>query len=244
VHIDDLVEAVVRLLEPATKPQQCIELVGRTAVEYREMLRIYQRAMGFAPTLQIGIPAFLITLAAHALGHLPGGMLTPDTWKMLRMGNTGDVAATTRLLGRSPRGLGDFIDATQRLTLRHEALAAWRKPFLCGVLAVVWLVSGGIAAFAMPPAQGLELLGQVGMSGAFAHLALYGAAALDVALGMATLLAPGRALWLGQVALVGFYTLVIAWFLPEFLLHPFGPVLKNLPILAILMLLYAEEKSS
>lgn len=242
VHIDDLTEAVARLLDPAAPARQCIDLVGATAVEYREMLRIYRAAMGFAQAPQIGIPAPLIGLAAHALAWLPGAMLTPDTWKMLRTGNTGDVAATARLLGRAPRGLRDFIGAPQRVALRHEALAVWRNLLLRGVLAVVWLASGLISACVMPAAQGLELLGRVGIAGSLAPLALYGSAALDAAFGIATLLAPGRRLWLAQIALVGFYTVVIGGYMPEFLTHPFGPLLKNLPILAILILLYAEEQ--
>jgi len=36
---------------------------------------------------------------------------------------------------------------------------------------------------------------------------------------------------------------VIAIALPEWLAHPFGPILKNLPMLAILVVLLAEEPS-
>ena len=113
---------------------------------------------------------------------------------------------------------------------------------LVALLALVWLASGLISACVMPAAQGLELLGRVGIAGSLAPLALYGSAALDAAFGIATLLAPGRRLWLAQIALVGFYTVVIGGYMPEFLTHPFGPLLKNLPILAILILLYAEEQ--
>jgi hypothetical protein len=35
----------------------------------------------------------------------------------------------------------------------------------------------------------------------------------------------------------------IAARLPEYLWHPVGPLLKNLPILAILFILFAEEKA-
>jgi hypothetical protein len=50
-----------------------------------------------------------------------------------------------------------------------------------------------------------------------------------------------RALWLVQAALIVFYSAVITLRLPEFWLHPYGPVLKNLPILALLALLLALE---
>ena len=38
------------------------------------------------------------------------------------------------------------------------------------------------------------------------------------------------------------YTLIVTAALPELWLHPFGPLLKNLPILAGLMLLFYLER--
>ena len=80
-----------------------------------------------------------------------------------------------------------------------------------------------------------------------APLMLYGACALDLAFGVATLAWPRRSrrwLWLAQIALIAFYSIVIAWRLPEFLLHPYGPISKNLPMLAALWMLYELEKPS
>jgi cell division protein FtsW (lipid II flippase) len=72
---------------------------------------------------------------------------------------------------------------------------------------------------------------------------LYGAALFDVLLGLGTLfLRRRRLLWLMQLALIGFYTIVIALRLPEFLVHPYGPLTKNLPMLAAIWLLYELEK--
>jgi cell division protein FtsW (lipid II flippase) len=71
---------------------------------------------------------------------------------------------------------------------------------------------------------------------------LYGAAVFDLLLGLGiVLLKRRRWLWLAQLGLIGFYTVVIAWKLPEFLVHPYGPLTKNLPMLAAIWLLYALE---
>jgi len=51
-----------------------------------------------------------------------------------------------------------------------------------------------------------------------------------------------RALWLVQMAVIAGYTLIITVFLPEFWLHPYGPLLKNVPLLATLALLYVLER--
>lgn len=241
IHIDDVAEAVLRLIDPATPPGQCIDLVGGRAVEYRQMLRRYRLAMGLAPTAEIAIPTPMISCAAVCLGRVPGSPLTPDTWTMLQAGNTGDPLATTALLGRPPRAIDGFIPPQHAAALRHAALAAWRAPLLQAVLAIVWILTGLVSLFVFPLSGSLELLARVGLSGTAALLALYGAAALDLALGAATLFWPRRRLWLIQIAVVAIYSLIIAIALPEYLAHPFGPVTKNLPILAILLLLFSEE---
>ena len=51
-----------------------------------------------------------------------------------------------------------------------------------------------------------------------------------------------RPLWLAQAALILFYTAVIALRLPEYLWHPYGPLSKNLPMLAALVLLHQLER--
>jgi len=43
------------------------------------------------------------------------------------------------------------------------------------------------------------------------------------------------------VDIVG-YTAIISLRLPEYWLHPYGPVLKNLPMLAVLWLLYVVDR--
>ena len=86
------------------------------------------------------------------------------------------------------------------------------------------------------------MLERVGLTGAFATAALYGAALFDIALGFATLLKPRRLLWKVQIALILAYTAIITVFLPELWLHPFGPVVKNLPMLAALVLLHELDE--
>lgn len=51
-----------------------------------------------------------------------------------------------------------------------------------------------------------------------------------------------RWLWPAQALLILFYTVWIAVRLPEFLWHPYGPLTKNLPMLATLWLLYQLEE--
>jgi hypothetical protein len=94
-------------------------------------------------------------------------------------------------------------------------------------------------------ADSRALLARVGLHGALATLALYGAAALDLVLGVLTLAAPvrwRRPVWLAQAALIAGYTLLITLFLPGYWLHPYGPISKNIPLLALIGLLWSLER--
>jgi hypothetical protein len=111
-------------------------------------------------------------------------------------------------------------------------------------LAAVWLATGALSLGIFPQQESLDLLAKVGLHGNAALVALYGSAALDVLLGILTLARPSKMLWRAQAALVLGYSVIIAIYLPAYWLHPFGPVLKNLPILLLLWLLHEHGESA
>ena len=113
------------------------------------------------------------------------------------------------------------------------------------VLAIVWVVTGILSLGIFPQQESLALLEQVGLQGEIALVALYSSASLDILLGILTLARPSRMLWRVQTTLVIAYSAIITFYLPQYWLHPFGPVLKNLPILLLLWLLHQHgEKAS
>lgn len=243
VHVDDLAEVVARCVDAPAAGHAVIDVVGADEVEYREMLARYRAALGFPPAARIGLPGPLAGMAAVLLGTLPGAIFTRDTWTMLRGGNTGDPAAATAMLGRPPRGIDGFIGA-EAAALRRDALAMWRRPLLRGALAIVWIWTAIASAFIHPLQASLALLAPAHLTGLPALIALYAASALDFAFGIATVVAPSRRLWGAQAALIVAYSAVIAVTMPGLLAEPFGPVLKNVPILAILLILFSEEEQA
>ena len=102
-------------------------------------------------------------------------------------------------------------------------------------LAILWLWSGLQPALTAP-AESLQLLARIGVPSVLQPPLFYAASVWDVILGVCCLtpLARGRALWWLQAATVAVYTLIVAWRLPEAWLHPFAPLVKNLPILALI----------
>lgn len=103
-------------------------------------------------------------------------------------------------------------------------------------IAVLWLYSG-IAPVLFAQASSLELLTQLGVSAPYRWLLFIGSAALDLTFGLLILTGyRERAwLWLLQLVVVAGYSVIIGIGLPDSWLHPFAPLIKNLPIMALLL---------
>jgi uncharacterized protein YbjT (DUF2867 family) len=244
VFIGDLCTAAVRTLESPAWLRKVIDIGGPEVMSYRGMLQAYRDAMGLPPPLWLPVPMSLMRMSAAVVAHLPQRVFSPDTLCMLEEGSVTDPAQTALVLGASPRGTDAWFAGFPPSALRAEAVWLWTAPMLRLVLALLWIVTGLLSMCVYPVEGSLALLGHVGLEGSAARLAMYGAAMLDCLLGLATLFAPGRPLWRMQFLLVAAYTLIISIFLPQYWLHPFGPVLKNLPVLALLIVLDAGEAAT
>jgi uncharacterized membrane protein YphA (DoxX/SURF4 family) len=147
------------------------------------------------------------------------------------------------LLGRPITPVARFVSPARRESRRAAAALQWLAPLLRISVAAMWLIAGIVSLGPYPVQESLALLRSIGVSAALAPLLLFGSAALDLLLGLLTLLPRRpRGLWSAQIALVLVYTLIISFELPHLWLEPFGPIAKNLPILALLVLLQQLEE--
>jgi len=267
IHIDDLVAAIIGLLKhrlPMTpnygiQAQQSnhdsdndgggnrsrtsmrVPLVGPQAMPFIDYLGVLRSAMGLGRQRVLPLPRPLARLAAGIGGLLPGSLLDRNALSMLDRNSTAEVGLTAQLIGHLPRRVEQFIqDADSE---RAHAKLGWLLPILRYSIALVWLLTALVSFGLYPLEDSFALLGRAGVPAELQPLMLYGAATFDLLLGLGTMfLLRRRWLWLAQLGLIGFYSVVIALMLPEFLLHPFGPLTKNLPMLAAIWLLYQLEE--
>ena len=245
VHVDDVASTVAALLVPQTAPTPAsiVDLPGPRAMDYAEWMENYRQLMRLRPVFHLPIPALLMRATARLAGLFPRSFLSRDTWTMLTQGNCADAGTATTLLGRPLRDPVEFAPTQDAEELRLKAFAGWRRPLNLGVLATIWLLTALVSAGLFPIEQSQSLLAPFGLTGTTAQAVLALAVGLDTLMGVLTLLKPGRQLWLFQIALIAGYTALVAVYLPEFLLHPFGPILKNLAVAALLIQLFAEENT-
>jgi uncharacterized protein YbjT (DUF2867 family) len=241
VHVDDLCAAIAIWLADENRHSMILNTVGPQAMSYRRMLETYRLAMGMPEQRMFSIPMPLMRMAASAARLLPQNVLTPDSLRMLEQDNVADATDFAAHLSRPAKSHKDWFTGIPANMLASSAIAGWSLPLFRYVLALVWFVTAAVSFGLYPISGSLALLQPLGLSGAPAMFMLMAASTLDLCLGLATLLWPRRILWLMQIVLIVGYSGIIAIYSPEYYLHPFGPVLKNLPILALLAYLFAHQ---
>jgi uncharacterized protein YbjT (DUF2867 family) len=246
VHLDDVIAGIVAVLEHPPQRIATLAFAGPRAMPLRAYLEDLRAGLGEAGPLRVvPVPSALFLAGGRVAGLVPSSFLDGETAAMLLAGNTATSNALPGLLGRAPRAPREFIQPAAAAPRRREAQLALWLPALRVALALLWIWTGIVSLGLYPVADSLALLARVGLHGAPATVALYGAALLDFALGVLCLAAPARwrhRVWLAQLVLVSVYTLLITIFLPEYWLHPYGPLSKNLPLLAAIALLWGLDR--
>jgi uncharacterized protein YbjT (DUF2867 family) len=245
VHLDDVVDGVLALLRAPPAHQSTIAFVGVNALALRDYLSQLRALLGIGGRLRVLVmPESLFRGLAAIAGRVPASALDSDTAGMLLRGNTAPSEPFAHLLGRAPREVASFVEPPQAKAWRSEAVVGVWLPVLRISIALLWLWTGVVSFGLYPVEDSLDLLARVGLHGTAATFALYGAAGLDLLLGILTLAAPARwrgAVWASQLLLIAGYTVLISLFLPEYWLHPYGPISKNLPLMAAIGLAWALE---
>jgi uncharacterized protein YbjT (DUF2867 family) len=244
VFIDDLTKAVLLLVENPSINRQRIEVVGPEPVTLRQLLTLLKCWFGFKRTGFLKIPLGLFLLSARIAEYFAPSPVNVDALKMLQHGNTGNVqqfvkafgfrpASMKQVLRQQPPLAGDYLDARLYFLL----------PLFKFSLALLWITTGLLSAFGFPVESSYSMLNQVGIPEFLAPIFLYGAAGLDISLGVALLFSNHlRLVVILQITIMLTYTLFITTGIPEFWLHPFGPVSKNIPLIIASLLLLAGEK--
>jgi len=241
VHLDDVCSVVLQLLSSPTPPAR-LAVVGPHCLSLHRYLAALRHAMDAGPPRFVRIPIRLGRIAAAVMGRLSRSPFDRDALAMLERGNCADADELAEVLGHPPRPVEYFIERDDAVPVRRTARLRWLLPMLRIAIALVWIVTGIVSLGPYPISASLDLLARAGLTGTPALIALYGAAVLDLALGIATLtLRRRRLLYKAQALLILAYTAIITLHLPEFWLHPYGPVLKNLPMLVALWLLHDLE---
>ncbi len=246
IAIHDLITAIVQCVEGKVAARQIYPLVGPKALTLRAFLADIRAWLGYRRQSIVFSGSYaLFFMLAGLLEKITRIPLSRDNLRMLRRGNHADAQAFTHTFGFTASDLHQAL-APPAIAEKIYSRLYFLHPLLLFSLAFTWCSAGLVSAFFYPLAESYALLQPLGITGVFATGILYSAAVLDILLGLALLHSRWRvsALYL-QIGVMLFYTLLISLFLPEYWLHPFGPVVKNIPLLiASGFLLSMEDTAS
>jgi DoxX-like family len=241
VQVYELAEAVARLLEQAEPLGAVLEIGGGETLSYREMLGRYRQALALGDALWLPLPLPLMQLAAWLAEALPQQVICRDTLRLLAQGSVPRVNALPQLLGRAATGMQQGLAAAPPLPaiglqVQLSTPVAWA---LRAALAFMWLYTAAVSAL-LPQASGvMALLARCGFEGQAGVLALVACCALNTALGL-SLLRPSAVAYAAQCAAVLGYTFTAAWHMPELGIDHCGPLVKNLPVLVAVVVLWLD----
>ena len=144
LHVDDLVETVVRVLEQPDHVRQIIEVVGPERLTLRDILLKLRAWLGFAPARALQVPVGLIEPLAR-IGDLFGGPLSSTSLRQMQAGAAGDWpdGQFERRLGFRPRTMDESLaDTPAQIQDRWHARLYFLRPVLRIVLAGYWAAFG------------------------------------------------------------------------------------------------------
>lgn len=241
IHVFEVAEAVARLLERPGELREVHELGGPQPMSYREMLAHYRRALGLGDALWMPVPMPLMRLNAWLAEAIPQKVFCRDTIRMLERGSVPAHNAAIALLGRAPTPMPHGLAVSEPEPMID--LRVHLSPAMAMIgrlsLAFMWLYTSLISALLPHESGVLKLLARCGFEGSVGVAALVFSCALNITLGLWLLLRPGPWAYAMQCGAVIGYTVTAAFNMPELTIDHCGPLVKNLPVLAVVLLLWS-----
>lgn len=237
IHVDDLVEVVIRLLRAPLPLAKRLDVVGPQAMTTDALTACFRQWLGLLPAWGFTVPRLVLA----AVARIGIGPVTREGMAMLAAGNTAAYAPMVLATGHLPAPLHQAL-------ARHPAIDADLRqarlvpvaPVLRLMLALVWLAGGIVPLVFTPQATSAAWLARVGLTGMPATAVLRAGSMADIAIGLA-LLVRSRGAALAGVVLMTAYTLILTRIAPELWTDPFGALVKNAAVLGLSLAVHALE---
>lgn len=244
IHIKDLSQSIINLISQEITKKEIIDAVGPERITLYQILSDMRQWLGFGHAVKVLIPNWIIKTVVK-LGDWFRFTMNSTLYEMSLKNNVTCQEKTLKfqdLLDYKPRNFQEGLHQQPSYVQdRWHARLYFLRPLLRLSLGFIWLYSGIVSLFGYPHSLSYELLTQMGM---YSHqeFILYSASILDICLGILTIL--GRRISLIgsiQILLISIYTILISVKLPQFWLHPFAPIAKNVPLLVATLIMMAME---
>lgn len=246
IHVQDLAKAVSRLVSTEHQKSIILSAVGPQKVNLKLILSTLRAWLGFTKARLINIPLTLIRLGSRIGDFIPYSAMNSSSYQMLMQNNICSEAEAQHfheVIGFKPqdyiRGVYHYPSSVQD---RWHARLFFLKPILQMSIAFIWIWSAFASVLPYSHATAITLLAEMGIKNSLQHAVLYSASAIDLLLGIATMLGYQlKKVGILQIIIILIYSFIISWKLPYLWLVPFAPIAKNIPLIAATLILLALE---
>jgi hypothetical protein len=243
IHMDDLNKIILFCIEYKEDIRKLYHVVGPEVIAVKDILQGFRRQMGLEKAGFIKIPEKLVYLIATIAGKISSGSLSPTSYRLMQNPEIGVFQDIVDFTSVVPRSFQKGIDTTPLTaqSLWHARLSIL-APLLAWSIAVFWVLSGMISLMtpplAIPALMSSTLLSAIGNTVLFYSFAL-----IDIILGLLFLTKSYKKLSnILQIILICFYTASLTIIKPILWLDPFGILLKNIPLVLLLLVTLAMEE--
>lgn len=247
IHVDELSEAITHLVSQSISSSCVLAAVSEVPVSIKDILSNLRSWLGLKKARLLSIPVFLLNLAGKIGNYSQSSLINTSALAMLEKGSTADstsAGAFQTLTHIKPVSFEEGL--TKYPSFERDKWYArlfFMFPLLRICLAIMWIMSALTSALWAREIS-YQLLDSIHLAKATQPFFLYMASLLNLGIGLALLINyKTRLNCILQVGLVGIYTIIISLWLPAFWLEPFGSVVKNLPIMVSILMLYLKESN-
>lgn len=246
LHVDDLAKAILHFVQEDSSTTETYMAVPSQPTTIANVLLTLQQWLGFSNKIILPVPIIVIKMISFIGNLIPYSTINSSSVKMLlqnNITNQQEAERFTQAIQFKPR---EFVEGIyvypSNVQDRWHAHLFFIKPLLRYSLAFMWLMSAITSAFLYPLSSSYSLLSQVGIN-EFQPVILYGASFINFLISLSLLFNYKINLnCLLQIIVIVTYTMIISWKLPHLWLEPFGPIVKNIPILIAILVLWAVEE--
>ena len=243
IHVQDLCNVVLSLIEKKSKTQTTIKIAGPKSVTVKEILKNFRSWLGLKPTIFVKIPKLLTKIAARVGDIIGWSTFNMTSYTMMQHGNTTDIKKMQQLTKVKPV---DFITglATDPLTIQSlwHARLYFLKPVLRIFLGLFWFFSGFNCIF-LAPDLAQKYLTTLGFNATLTYFTIFIGGAIDIILGFC-LLFRLKVIEVGllQIGVIISYSTILSFLDPKLWLDPLGSLVKNIPVILCTLIMLAIER--
>ena len=235
IHKDDLAAGIVELLRTGSGHREILEPSSADRLTLLEVVAAYRSWFGLPPRPVLRIPNWLATFMGHLGDVTRMHPITSTAVKQFRARLTGNASEFENVTGIKPSKLTELLAArpSESQDLWHARLFLLRPLIRMG-LALLWLGSGLVGLFGYSALY--QSIVEQALPYNWSGTGVIIASLIDLAVALALLFGWRLKLmaWI-QVGLVLGYTAALGILAPGMWADPFGSLLKNIPILILLL---------